>query len=96
MFPLSQISYLLGVTKISFLDYAIGTLIGITPGIIVYCYLGVKMREAYEEGIDITMIIILVIIILCIYLITIISNEIINELKIEIENEEDEEILEEK
>jgi uncharacterized membrane protein YdjX (TVP38/TMEM64 family) len=40
LFPFNALNYILGVTRVTFKEYFLGTLIGIIPGTIVYVYLG--------------------------------------------------------
>jgi uncharacterized membrane protein YdjX (TVP38/TMEM64 family) len=40
LFPFNGINYGAGLTRVSFRDYALGTVIGITPGAAVFTYLG--------------------------------------------------------
>ncbi len=48
-FPFNLLNYALGLTKVSFKDYVIGTT-GIIPGTIMYVYLGWIAREAATLG----------------------------------------------
>jgi uncharacterized membrane protein YdjX (TVP38/TMEM64 family) len=41
VFPFPILSYILGVTSISFWKYSLGTAIGLLPGVIAYCYMGI-------------------------------------------------------
>lgn len=40
LFPFNALNYLLGVTKVSIKDYALGTAVGIIPGTVVFVYFG--------------------------------------------------------
>lgn len=48
-FPFNLLNYALGLTKVSFKDYVLGTT-GIIPGTIMYVYLGFIAREAAMLG----------------------------------------------
>ncbi len=45
VFPFGILNYALGLTGVSFRNYAIGTLIGVIPGTAVYIYLGTLIRD---------------------------------------------------
>jgi uncharacterized membrane protein YdjX (TVP38/TMEM64 family) len=51
VFPFSLLNYALGLTRVSFLDYAIGCL-GMLPGTILYVYLGSLAGDAAGRGAD--------------------------------------------
>jgi uncharacterized membrane protein YdjX (TVP38/TMEM64 family) len=47
-FPFSLLNYSLGLTRVSFRDYALATLIGMVPGIFMYVYLGSSITVVTE------------------------------------------------
>jgi uncharacterized membrane protein YdjX (TVP38/TMEM64 family) len=46
--PFIFLNYILGLTKVSFWDYAWGTLLGMTPGTVLFVYFGVGLRSLAE------------------------------------------------
>jgi uncharacterized membrane protein YdjX (TVP38/TMEM64 family) len=44
LFPFNILNYLLGITKVSFKDYILGTFVGIIPGTIAFVYLGESLK----------------------------------------------------
>lgn len=57
LFPFNILNYILGVTRVTFKDYFLGTLIGIVPGTIVYVYLGdsIAMFDGLQIVISVTL-----------------------------------------
>ncbi|MGB3614188.1 MAG: TVP38/TMEM64 family protein [Elainellaceae cyanobacterium] len=48
--PFSLVNFLFGLTQISLQPYAIGTLVGILPGTLLYTWLGIAGMEAIDGG----------------------------------------------
>ena len=48
VFPYNFLNYALGLTKASFRHYALGTALGMIPGILMYVYLGAGVRSLAE------------------------------------------------
>jgi len=46
--PFILLNYVLGLTKVSFWEYTWGTLIGVTPGTVLFVYLGAGLRSLAE------------------------------------------------
>jgi uncharacterized membrane protein YdjX (TVP38/TMEM64 family) len=59
LFPFNALNFILGVTRVSFKDYFLGTLIGIIPGTIAFVYFGesLKMLSIYNIALAILAII---------------------------------------
>jgi uncharacterized membrane protein YdjX (TVP38/TMEM64 family) len=47
--PFSVLNLISGASHISFIDFVIGTIIGVTPGIIVVCVLGQRLLDALHH-----------------------------------------------
>eukprot|EP01079_Euglenida_sp_SAG-EU17-18_P010372 gene10372-1879_t len=45
VFPFSQLSYVLGVSRVSALQHAFGTALGVAPSVGLYCWMGHSLRE---------------------------------------------------
>ena len=45
LFPFNVLNYAAGLSKIRFMDYLIGTLVGIIPGTFAYVYLGSSLTD---------------------------------------------------
>ena len=48
IFPFSFLNYALGLTRVSFRDYCLATVIGMVPGILMYVYLGSLITNITE------------------------------------------------
>ena len=48
VFPFTVLNYALGLTRVSFRDYCLGSLIGMIPGILMYVYLGSLITSVTE------------------------------------------------
>lgn len=48
VFPYNLLNYVLGLTNISFRRYALGTWLGMIPGILMYVYIGAGVRSLAE------------------------------------------------
>jgi uncharacterized membrane protein YdjX (TVP38/TMEM64 family) len=48
VFPFSLLNYALGLTRVSLRDYALASLIGMVPGILMYVYLGSLVHSVAE------------------------------------------------
>eukprot|EP00300_Choanocystis_sp_HF-7_P003383 c12595_g1_i3.p1 GENE.c12595_g1_i3~~c12595_g1_i3.p1 ORF type:complete len:169 (-),score=26.85 c12595_g1_i3:21-527(-) len=46
IFPFPLLSYVFGATNVSLKDFTLGTAFGLAPGVVLYSYLGITMREA--------------------------------------------------
>jgi len=46
--PYAVLNYVLGLTKVSFREYVLGTVVGVLPGMILYVYLGAGLRSLAE------------------------------------------------
>ena len=51
-------------------DYIVGTFIGLFPGIMAYCYMGIQMKEAATGGVNIGMVVSVVGTIISIFLVS--------------------------
>jgi len=78
--PLSLMSYILGISKIDFLPYLSGTILGLIPGTVAYCYMGYKLKEAYEDGVDFGRAVTIIATIIMVYVISVKANNILKEL----------------
>jgi uncharacterized membrane protein YdjX (TVP38/TMEM64 family) len=46
--PFAIVNYMLGLTKVSFWKYVLGTVLGVTPGMVLYAYFGAGLRSLAE------------------------------------------------
>ncbi len=47
--PFNLVNFLFGLTKIHWIPYSLGTLIGIIPGVVVYTWVGVTGNQAMQD-----------------------------------------------
>lgn len=48
LFPFNMLNYMMGVTKVRFRDYLIGSWIGMLPGTVLYVYIGTTAKSLTE------------------------------------------------
>ena len=77
IFPLNHLSYIFGATECQTYDYIKGTALGVLPGVIAYCYMGSKIKDMSEGGIDIGMVVTVIGTIFSIFVISKKANAII-------------------
>ena len=46
VFPFAMTSFMFGVCAVSILDYTVATALGLLPGIIMYCWIGIRFVAA--------------------------------------------------
>lgn len=68
LFPFDLISYGAGLTKISYKDFLLGTLIGIIPGILVFVNLGAQWISFNKESIYLSVSLLILFIIVSLFL----------------------------
>jgi uncharacterized membrane protein YdjX (TVP38/TMEM64 family) len=49
LFPYDLLSYAAGITKINYVDFIVGSLLGITPEVIAYSYLGQHIENPMSK-----------------------------------------------
>lgn len=50
--PFAVLSYVLGATGVSLGEYTLGTFLGLLPGVLLYCWIGINAAEAANSGED--------------------------------------------
>jgi uncharacterized membrane protein YdjX (TVP38/TMEM64 family) len=58
LFPIDPLSYAVGLTKMKYTDFILGTLLGLFPEMLAYSYLGQSMRHPLSKKIFIPLILI--------------------------------------
>jgi uncharacterized membrane protein YdjX (TVP38/TMEM64 family) len=58
LFPIDPLSYAVGLTKMKYSDFILGTLLGLFPEMLAYSYLGQSMRHPFSKKIFIPLILI--------------------------------------
>lgn len=58
LFPIDPLSYAVGLTKMKYSDFILGTLLGLFPEMLAYSYLGQSMRHPFSKKIFIPIILI--------------------------------------
>lgn len=88
-FPFAMMSFVFGVTGASFVDHALGTFVGLIPGVLLYSYMGISMKHAAssEAGVDVTLILSVVFSLISIVIISKQAQNIINEMQSEAEKD---------
>mmetsp|Transcript_22593 Transcript_22593/g.49491 ORF Transcript_22593/g.49491 Transcript_22593/m.49491 type:complete len:239 (-) Transcript_22593:519-1235(-) len=50
VFPFAMTSFMFGVCAVSILDYTLATALGLLPGIVMYCWIGISMKNLAATG----------------------------------------------
>eukprot|EP00038_Savillea_parva_P012424 m.204603 g.204603 ORF g.204603 m.204603 type:complete len:247 (-) comp22585_c0_seq1:133-873(-) len=48
--PFAVLSYVLGATGVGLFDYVVGTFVGLLPGVLLYCWIGINAAEAAKTA----------------------------------------------
>lgn len=51
MFPFSSLNYAFGLTRVSFRDYLLASVVGMVPGTMLFVYLGAATGAAFRSGV---------------------------------------------